>query len=227
MGGKDYKSREPKKFGVSGGADMDLNCATHIPEYWSADRQREVLAALGPIVEEAPFFRPRMPRTGRPWSVVMTNAGRLGWVSDAAGYRYQKTHPETGKPWPAMPDMLLKAWADITELPAEPECCLVNLYQGPAAKMGLHQDRDELDMGFPVLSFSLGDSARFRIGGKTRRGPTRSVRLNSGDAVVLSGGSRLCFHGIDRIMPGSSTLLDDFIEGGGRLNLTLRRVNPA
>ena len=93
--------------------------------------------------------------------------------------------------------------------------------------MGLHQDRDETDKDFPVLSFSLGDSARFRVGGKTRKGPTQSVKLNSGDVVVLQGESRLSFHGIDRIMPDSSQLIGEYIEGGGRVNLTLRRVNPA
>jgi len=206
---------------------MDLNHAKYIPEYWSPTQQRAVLDALMPVIAGAPFFKPRMPRTNQPWSIVMTNAGPLGWVSDVNGYRYQDVHPETGEAWPLVPDILQAAWADLTGLDVPAECCLINLYQGQRAKMGLHQDRDEIDKSFPVLSFSLGDSARFRVGGKTRKGPTQSVKLNSGDVVILQGESRLSFHGIDRIMPDSSQLIGDYIEGGGRINLTLRRVNPA
>jgi alkylated DNA repair protein (DNA oxidative demethylase) len=150
----------------------------------------------------------------------MTNCGPLGWVSDVAGYRYQPTHPITGRPWPPMPPALLDAWRDLTGYPPLPEACLVNWY-GPQAKMGLHQDRDEADFAAPVLSLSLGDTALFRLGGTTRKAPTTSFRLASGDALVLGGEARLAFHGVDRILPGTSTLLS----GGGRLNLTLRRVS--
>ncbi len=161
-----------------------------------------------------------MPGTGRPFSVRMTNCGTLGWVSDRAGYRYQPVHPETGRAWPAIPPMLLSLWADVSRCPVEPEVSLVNWY-GPEAKMGLHQDRDEETFEAPIVSVSLGDQARFRIGGSTRKGPTRSFRLSSGDVVVMGGRSRLAFHGIDRIYPGTSTLLGT----AGRINLTLRRVS--
>jgi alkylated DNA repair protein (DNA oxidative demethylase) len=149
----------------------------------------------------------------------MTNCGSLGWVTDAAGYRYQPAHPQTGKPWPAMPDILVDAWKALGRYPHLPESCLVNYY-GPAAKMGLHQDRDERDFEAPVVSLSLGDTCVFRIGGMSRKDPTRTLQLASGDAIVLGGKARLAFHGVDRILPGTSTLLAE----GGRINLTLRRV---
>jgi len=152
-------------------------------------------------------------------SVRMTNCGPLGWVTDERGYRYQATHPETGEPWPPMPGLLLDAWRELAGYAHAPEACLINVY-GPAAKMGLHQDRDEQDFSAPVVSLSLGDTCLFRIGGTKRNDPTQSVRLASGDAVVLGGDARLAFHGVDRIMPGTSTLLPD----GGRINLTMRRV---
>jgi DNA oxidative demethylase len=178
----------------------------------------EVLAMLA----EAPPFRPRMPRTGKPFSVLMSNCGPLGWVSDQAGYRYQPTHPETGRPWPPMPARLLAAFAAIAPGAPTPEACLINLYDS-AARMGLHQDRDEEELAAPVVSLSLGDTALFRVGGLQRNAPTGSFRLASGDALSLAGEGRLAFHSVDRIIAGSSTLLPH----GGRINLTLRRVTRA
>ncbi len=178
---------------------------------------REVLAAG----EAAPFYRPLTPG-GKPMSVMMTNLGPLGWVTDARGYRYEPRHPGTGAAWPPMPAVLLELWRKLAGAEAPPDACLVNRY-GPEAKMGLHQDRDEADFSFPVLSVSLGDTAVFRLGGPSRSDPTRTLRLSSGDVCVLSGPARLWFHGVDRILPGSSRL----IEGGGRINLTLRRARPA
>lgn len=172
-----------------------------------------VLAA----VADAPFHRPVTPG-GRPFSVQMTNLGPLGWVSDRAGYRYQPAHPVTGKPWPEMPQVLLDLWSAHGGGEAPPTSCLVNLYRGPA-KMGLHQDRDEGDLSFPVVSISLGDTGVFRIG-PAEGGKTATVRLTSGDICTLAGPARLARHGVDRILEGSSTL----IPGGGRLNLTLRRA---
>jgi DNA oxidative demethylase len=181
--------------------------------------QEALLEAVRGLVRAAPLYVPTMPRTGKPFSVRMTNAGRLGWVSDASGYRYQETHPATGEPWPAIPPRLLALWDELARHPRPPEACLVNLY-GPEARMGLHQDRDEADLSAPVLSVSLGDTCLFRIGGTARGDPTRSFRLASGDVMLLEGESRLVFHGVDRLYPGTSTLLKD----GGRINLTLRRV---
>lgn len=193
--------------------------ATLLPGRLDRAAQEALVAALRDIVREAPLFTPVMPRTGKPFSVRMTNCGPLGWVSDRAGYRYQASHPTTGRPWPAMPAALLDLWDEVTGYPHPPEACLVNFYEA-SAKMGPHQDRDEEDFAAPLLSVSLGDSCRFRLGGVERGDPTRSFVLASGDVLVLAGPARLAFHGVDRILPGTSTLLS----GGGRINLTLRRV---
>ena len=187
--------------------------------------QKALVAALRSFVDAAPFFVPRMPRTGKPFSVRMTNLGPLGWVSDKdGGYRYQATHPETGDPWPPIPDAVLEIWQRLSGYPELPEACLVNYY-GSTTRMGLHQDRDETDFSAPVVSISLGDACRFRLGGTKRSDPTGSMKLSSGDIVVLGGDARLAFHGVDRIYPATSTLLDDWFPGGGRINLTLRRVS--
>ncbi|MDP1618989.1 alpha-ketoglutarate-dependent dioxygenase AlkB [Phenylobacterium sp.] len=178
---------------------------------------------LNEVLEKAataPFYRPVTPG-GKPMSVEMTNFGPLGWMTDAGGYRYQPTHPATGQPWPEIPEVLLRLWAELADPEVPPDACLVNLYR-EGAKMGLHQDRDETDFSLPVLSVSLGDTAVFRIGGTSRRDPTTSVRLASGDVCLLAGPARLAHHGIDRIIAGSSRL----VPGGGRINLTLRRAGP-
>lgn len=197
-----------------------LHCPIH-PGYLDWDAQRALRDELHAALSQAPLFTPTMPRTGKPFSVLMTNCGPLGWVSDAqGGYRYQPTHPLTLRPWPEIPKILLCAWDEIGGYPHPPEACLVNWY-GPGTRMGLHQDRDETDLDAPVVSLSLGDTALFRIGGLKRTDPTRSFHLTSGDAMALKGASRLAFHGVDRIIPGTSTL---FLQGG-RINLTLRRVS--
>ena len=180
--------------------------------------QKALLEEVQEKLKQAPLYQPVMPGSGRPFSVEESNFGSLGWVSDRNGYRYQSTHPITGKPWPAIPEALLALWEEINGVPA-PECCLVNLYRA-GAKMGLHQDRDEKDVTAAVIGVSLGDEALFRIGGVARGGPTRSVALASGDVIAFGGTARLAYHGIDRIRPGTSRLLP----GGGRLSLTLRRV---
>jgi DNA oxidative demethylase len=189
------------------------------PDYLGRERQLVLLAALREILVAAPLFTPLMPKSGRPFSVRMSNCGKLGWVSDVRGYRYQPTHPETGRPWPPMPDILLAIWSELSGFAHPAEACLINFY-GAAAKMGLHQDRDEQEFDAPVVSLSLGDSCLFRVGGSRRSEPTRSFRLDSGCALVLGGEARLAFHGVDRIYPGTSTLLAE----GGRINLTMRRV---
>ena len=181
--------------------------------------QSAMLEAVFARVEQAPFYRPVMPKSGAPFSVEETNFGALGWVSDRDGYRYAKAHPVTGKPWPDIPPALLALWDEVAGYAAPPECCLVNLYRG-GAKMGLHQDRDEAARAAPVLSVSLGDEALFRIGDETRKAGSASVKLSSGDVLTFGGVARMAYHGIDRVIAGSSTL----VPGGGRINLTLRRV---
>jgi alkylated DNA repair protein (DNA oxidative demethylase) len=181
--------------------------------------QGALIGEIREIIERAPLFTPTMPRSGKPMSVRMSNAGPLGWVTDKRGYRYQATHPITGAPWPAIPRMLLDLWERLAEYRHSPEACLINYYAG-GAKMGLHQDRDEEVFDAPVLSVSLGDTGIFRVGGTTRKGPTQKFELASGDVFVLGGEERLAFHGIDRVLQGTSSLLEE----GGRFNLTLRRV---
>jgi alkylated DNA repair protein (DNA oxidative demethylase) len=190
------------------------------PRHLDRDAQRALLEEVFARLREAPFYRPTMPRSGRAFSVEQTNFGSLGWVSDAKGYRYEPRHPSTGRTWPPMPPILLRLWRGLASCAVPPECCLVNLYRH-GARMGLHQDRDEAALDAPVMSVSLGDDAVFRIGGATRHSQSRSVKLGSGDVIVFGGVARLAFHGIDRVIADSSTL----VPGGGRLNLTLRRVS--
>jgi alkylated DNA repair protein (DNA oxidative demethylase) len=189
-----------------------------LPEYFDPAAQAALIAEVLAMVAEAPFFRPVTPG-GQAMSVEMTNLGAVGWFTDRAGYRYQPRHPETGRRWPEIPAALLVLWDVVTHGGPPPDACLVNLYRA-GARMGLHQDRDERDFSHPVVSVSLGDTAIFRIGGPSRRDPTVSLKLSSGDVCVLAGPARLAFHGVDRVLPGSSRLL----AGGGRINLTLRRA---
>ena len=197
------------------------------PGWFDVGAQRALLEALRPALKAAPSYRPLMPRTGKPWSILQTNMGPLGWLSGKDGYLYGRLNPETGEPWPAIPAALLQLWSDLSGFAAPPECCLVNFYQGAKARMGLHQDRDEEALDAPVLSVSLGDTCVFRVGGFARSDTSKSFRLASGDVLVLGGPSRPRFHGVDRIIPQSSRILEESGLGGGRLNLTLRRVtNP-
>jgi DNA oxidative demethylase len=195
--------------------------AVLFPELLNAASQRDLVAALREVLAAAPLFQPVMPRTGKPLSVRMSNCGPLGWVADTSGYRYQAEHPETGEPWPPIPALMMDLWAAVAPDAAEPQACLINWYQ-PDAKMGLHQDRDEQTFDAPVVSVSLGDDALFRLGRTQRGGKTEGIRLTSGDVFVLGGPARLAYHGVSRIYPGTSTLL----EAPGRINLTLRRVQP-
>jgi alkylated DNA repair protein (DNA oxidative demethylase) len=196
------------------------NGIRHLPGYLDRAAQEHLVEAIRQIVSEAPLYVPAMPGTGKPMSVRMTNCGQLGWVTDRErGYRYQETHPTTGKPWPAIPAELIDLWNALAGYEQPPEACLVNFYSDDA-RMSLHQDRDEQQLAAPVLSISLGNTCLFRVGGLDRKDATGSFRLSSGDIVLLGGEGRLAFHGVDRIYPGTSTLL----KNGGRINLTLRRV---
>lgn len=190
------------------------------PDYLDPVARATMVAEVFAAARSAPFYRAVTPG-GKAMSVQMTNLGPAGWVSDAGGYRYQPVHPLTGRPWPPMPDLLLGLWRALAGPGPDADCCLVNLYRD-GARMSAHQDRDEADFSYPVVSVSLGDTAIFRLGGATRRSPSRSMRLASGDVCVLAGADRLAFHGVDRIVAGSSR----DIPGGGRLNLTLRRARP-
>lgn len=197
---------------------MECNGFRLIPAALDAAEQGQLLDLVLNAAQAAPFYCPITP-SGAPMSVQQSSFGPLGWITDARGYRYSPRHPLTGEPWPAMPQVLLDLWDRHAQSAARPDSGLINLYRG-AARMGLHRDADEADQTAPVLSISLGDTAVFRLGGAKRSDPTTSLKLASGDICVLDGASRRAFHGVDRILQGSSRL----VPGGGRINLTLRRA---
>ncbi len=191
-----------------------------LPGYFEPAAQIRLVEAIRCVIADAPLYVPAMPKTGKQMSVRMTNCGSLGWVTDKErGYRYQAVHPVTERPWPAIPCALLDLWSGVAGYPAPPEACLINYYSH-AARMGSHRDADEQDFAAPVVSVSLGDDAVFHVGGPGRNDPKTRMTLRSGDVVVLGGDARLAYHGIDKMLPGTSSLLGE----GGRFNLTLRRV---
>jgi alkylated DNA repair protein (DNA oxidative demethylase) len=195
----------------------------HYPHYFTPAQQRDLIESVKGGVKQAPFYQPQMPRTGAPLSVVMSNFGSLGWVTDKEkGYRYEATHPKTDASWPDIPNLLVKLWDEVTDYPGPPEACLINWYrEDKSSKMGMHVDNDENDLRAPVVSVSLGDPAMFRIGGPKRGGKTQGIKLYSGDVVVLAGEARLCHHAVTKVFYGESAL----VPKGGRINLTMRRVN--
>jgi len=207
---------------VSGGSKADFPQGfAHYPLYFGPQAQQQLIEAVKAGVQQAPFYQPTMPNTGAPLSVVMSNFGPLGWVTNKdKGYRYEAQHPKTGQPWPALPKLLQDLWDDVSGYAAPPEACLINWYR-ENTKMGLHVDNDEHNVRAPVVSVSLGDPAMFRLGGIKRGGSTYGIKLFSGDVVVLGGASRMCHHGVSKIDYGQSAL----VPRGGRINLTMRRVS--
>lgn len=198
----------------------NLDGFSYHPEALSRQQQQDLVAWAFDVARGFPWYTPAMPRTGTPMSVKMTSAGRFAWMSDKlGGYRYEPSHPVTGRPLPPIHPLLRELWQSAGQYAPEPESCLINWY-GPTAKMGQHVDKDEDDPHAPVVSLSLGDEGIFRLGGLKRGGPTTKLTLKSGDVVVLGGTARFAYHGVDRIRAGSSQL----VPGGGRLNMTLRRV---
>jgi len=197
---------------------LNVNQCRVLKGFLSRKAQEAMLQDIRDVVAEAPLFSPLTP-WGKPMSVGMSSAGKYGWYTDKKGYRYEATHP-SGTPWPAIPSSVGDIWSELISKERAPDCCLINYYK-KTAKMGLHQDKDEQNFDWPVLSISLGDTGVFRVGGTSRKDPTEKVELESGDIAILEGDARLAFHGIDRIKFGSSTLLKD----GGRINLTLRVVD--
>ena len=183
--------------------------------------EAELVAALSDIAEQAPF-RHMVTPGGHPMSVATTNCGSLGWVTDRTGYRYDARDPETAKPWPAMPAPFLELARQAADRAGfggfSPDACLVNRYQ-PGAKMSLHQDRDESDLGAPIVSVSLGLPAIFLFGGPNRSDKPRRFRLGHGDVVVWGGPARLYFHGVAPLAEGEHALI-----GRQRINLTFRRA---
>ncbi|WP_441242815.1 DNA oxidative demethylase AlkB [Tardiphaga sp. 768_D3_N2_1] len=186
-----------------------------------AAEQPDVIAALRLIVKAAPF-RHLVTPGGHTMSVAMTNCGRVGWVSDPSGYRYDPVDPDSGKPWPEMPapfrDLAARAAVQAGYDDFTPDACLINRYK-PGAKLSLHQDKDELDLRAPIVSVSLGLPATFLFGGLTRSAPTRRYRLTHGDVVVWGGPSRLAYHGVAPLPDGTHPVM-----GGQRINLTFRKT---
>ncbi len=191
----------------------------------SAAEQLAILDDVAAVIEEAPPFRPQMP--AGPYMInTLTNCGPLGWMSDKRGYRYEATHPQTGKPWPQIPSAVLavaKQAAADTGYAFEPDACLVNIYAADG-RLSLHRDYDEADFAWPIVSLSFGNDADFQLGGPARSGPTTTFTLNSGDVFVLAGPSRLRYHGVKHIRPGTSPITHKALPEGGRINLTLRRA---
>lgn len=180
-----------------------------------------LLQAIDTVVAQAPF-RHLITPGGFRMSVGMTNAGALGWVSDLRGYRYDPVDPDSGKPWPPMPDVFLglagKAAAEAGFPGFVPDACLINRYT-PGARLTLHQDRDERDFAQPIVSVSLGIPAVFLFGGLQRSDRPQRVPLAHGDVVVWGGPARLRYHGVRSLKPGHHDVLGDC-----RINLTLRRA---
>lgn len=197
---------------------LNVNGFRILKGHLSRQAQERLRDDIREVVRAAPFFSPLTP-WGKPMSVQMTSAGKYGWFTDRKGYRYEPRHP-AGTPWPPIPGSVLKVWAKVAGTDRPPDCCLINHYR-ENARMGLHQDKDEADFSYPVVSISLGDPATFRMGGLKRDDPTRSVTLESGDVVIIGDTARLAYHGIDRIRFGRS----DLLKSGGRINLTLRVVD--
>ena len=183
--------------------------------------EAELLPALRAIVKQAPF-RHLITPGGHRMSVAMTNCGGVGWVSDRTGYRYDAIDPESGERWPAMPPVLRRLAADAAEEAGfsgfAPEACLINRYV-PGAKLSLHQDKDELDFGAPIVSVSLGLPAIFLFGGLRRADKPVRYRLEHGDVVVWGGPSRLFYHGVAPLADGEHPVM-----GRKRINLTFRKV---
>ena len=183
-------------------------------------QQHELITAVEAVIAQAPF-RHLITPGGHRMSVAMTNCGSFGWVSDASGYRYDSIDPVSAKPWPPMPPLFRKL---AEQAPAEagfagfaPDACLINRYE-PGARLTLHQDRDERNLGAPIVSVSLGLPATFLFGGMKRSDKTRRYRLQHGDVAVWGGPARLAFHGVAPLADGEHGLL-----GRKRINLTFRR----
>jgi alkylated DNA repair protein (DNA oxidative demethylase) len=193
---------------------------TRLPGFAAASGA-EIFAAVQNIAATAPF-RQMVTPWGKPMSVAMTNCGAAGWITDRSGYRYTPTDPETGQPWPAMPNVFAHlaqtaaAQAGFTNF--TPDSCLINRYT-PGARMTLHQDRNEQDFSAPIVSVSLGLPAVFLWGGPTRTDKTSRILLENGDVLVWGGPARLYFHGILPLTEG-----EDPLTGRARINLTFRKA---
>ena len=205
---------------------LEINGLKLYPDYFNESEQEKLLETILQAIEPTPFYQAKSPYTGKGLGPKMTNMGELGWYSDENGYRYQETHPETEVPWSTIPQVLLDVWNDVSEYDKPPQCCLINYYDQPDSKLGLHKDHDEETFEPPIVSISLGDSCLFRMGLTDKKTPTRSFTVGSGAVMVMGKQARTAYHGVDRIMYGENTLLNGKNPlDKGRLSLTLRRVS--
>ena len=183
--------------------------------------ETELLAALQTISARSPFRHMTTPG-GFVMSVAMTNCGAAGWVTDRSGYRYDAIDPQMGQPWPPLPDCfraLAVSAATAAGYPRfVPDACLINRYE-PGARLSLHQDKNERDLGAPIVSVSIGLPATFQFGGLKRNDPVRKFGLRHGDVAVWGGRSRLFYHGVTELKDGEHDKL-----GRMRINLTFRRA---
>jgi alkylated DNA repair protein (DNA oxidative demethylase) len=204
-----------------GAGDVTLGPGAAILRGFARPHETALVEAFRAVIADAPF-RHLITPGGYRMSVAMTNCGAVGWVSDRSGYRYAPIDPDSGKPWPAMPeafaDLAAKAAAHIGFAGFRPDACLINCYE-PGARLSLHQDKDELDLDAPIVSVSLGLPAVFQFGGMARSDRPARHRLTHGDVVVWGGPSRLAYHGVMPLTDGEHPLL-----GRQRINLTFRKT---
>lgn len=204
---------------------LQVNGLSLYVDYLTVAQQKALLQVLSDSVITCPLYQAVSPYSGKGLGPKMTNLGELGWYSDEQGYRYQKNHPVTCEPWAPIPDVLLDIWQAVSDYPKPPQCCLVNYYDQPDSKLGLHKDHDEETFDPPIVSISLGDSCMFRMGLTDKKTPTRSFRVDSGAVMVMGKQARLAYHGVDRILYGQTSILQSYSPfAQGRVNLTLRRV---
>jgi alkylated DNA repair protein (DNA oxidative demethylase) len=208
-------------FPLAGGKRVDLGAGVVLFPKRLREAAPGLLAALTPLLARAPF-RHMTTRRGSALSAAMSNCGALGWIGDSRGYRYVALDPQSGQPWPAMPEILraaaVQAADDAGFADFSPDACLINRY-AVGAHMGLHQDKDEADFRQPIVSFSFGLPTVFLWGGPARRDKPQKFPLEHGDVLVWGGPARLCFHGVSPIREGTHPLT-----GACRLNLTFRRA---
>lgn len=203
------------------GADRTARIGLTCLSGFALPLERELLAAIEEITAAAPL-RHMLTPGGQRMSAAMTNCGAVGWVTDRQGYRYDPIDPETGRRWPPLPQIFAELAGQAAARAGfphyRPDVCLINRYE-PGARMSLHQDRDERDYSWPIVSVSLGLQATFLFGGSKRAERAHRLPLVHGDVLVWGGAKRLSFHGVAPVADGCHPTV-----GRMRLNLTMRKA---